>query len=285
MDWSYSGIAGARRAQAYEGEVTLTPLVKHYPPDTHAASLWLRNRQSKRWRDRIEHTGADGGPISLETILLKVAERERAQLEPPTIEVETGSEEPSSPASSYFKKPRVCAREITAWRRWDPLSECAKGLILLVFLQPHGPIPIPLPVFARHRVGMESYRPAVPSRCVNARVDSSAAALRSRPGNEEDRPPAGFPKAVSVSVRSRLGAGLEEGGLPRGITTHLLGVFFGGDCRIFCGANLVEDFAGGFAGRPRPRAREEQTTARAPRVPVMARRCLEATRALRQGCF
>jgi hypothetical protein len=68
MDWSYSGIAGARRAQAYEGEVTLTPFVKHYPPDTHAASLWLRNRQSKRWRDRIEHTGADGGPISLETI-------------------------------------------------------------------------------------------------------------------------------------------------------------------------------------------------------------------------
>jgi hypothetical protein len=88
---------------SYEGEVTLTPLVKRYPPDTQAASLWLRNRQSRKWRDRIEHTGADGGPISLEAILLKVAERERAQLEPPTIEAETGSEEPSSPASSSFK--------------------------------------------------------------------------------------------------------------------------------------------------------------------------------------
>lgn len=32
---------------------------EHYPPDTQAASLWLRNRQSGRWRDRREehHTG------------------------------------------------------------------------------------------------------------------------------------------------------------------------------------------------------------------------------------
>lgn len=35
---------------------------EHYPPDTPAASLWLRNRQSAKWRDKVdhEHTGKDG---------------------------------------------------------------------------------------------------------------------------------------------------------------------------------------------------------------------------------
>lgn len=39
---------------AYEGVVTATDTVKHYPPDTQAASLWLRNRQPKKWRDTKE---------------------------------------------------------------------------------------------------------------------------------------------------------------------------------------------------------------------------------------
>jgi hypothetical protein len=28
------------------------PYVANYPPDTAAASLWLRNRQPEKWRDR-----------------------------------------------------------------------------------------------------------------------------------------------------------------------------------------------------------------------------------------
>jgi hypothetical protein len=52
----------------YQGEVTLTPLVKHYPPDTQAASLWLRNRQPRKWRDKTDHeyTGKDGGPLQFQ---------------------------------------------------------------------------------------------------------------------------------------------------------------------------------------------------------------------------
>lgn len=41
-------------------EPVYAPYVERYPPDTQAASLWLRNRQPKRWRDRQEITGADG---------------------------------------------------------------------------------------------------------------------------------------------------------------------------------------------------------------------------------
>lgn len=54
----------------YQGQITLTPLTKHYPPDTRAASLWLRNRQPRKWRDKTAHelTGPDGGPMQVEEI-------------------------------------------------------------------------------------------------------------------------------------------------------------------------------------------------------------------------
>ncbi len=60
----------------YEGEVIQTPITKHYPPDTQAASLWLRNRQPKKWRDRQELSGPDGGPIETKDIsAIEVARR------------------------------------------------------------------------------------------------------------------------------------------------------------------------------------------------------------------
>lgn len=40
-------------------EPVYAPYTEHYPPDTQAASLWLRNRQPHLWRDKreIEHQG------------------------------------------------------------------------------------------------------------------------------------------------------------------------------------------------------------------------------------
>lgn len=38
----------------YEGKTIVTPLTKHYPPDTAAAIIWLKNRQPKKWRDKQE---------------------------------------------------------------------------------------------------------------------------------------------------------------------------------------------------------------------------------------
>lgn len=35
-----------------QGAITITPTVKHYPPDTGAAVLWLKNRQGDKWRDK-----------------------------------------------------------------------------------------------------------------------------------------------------------------------------------------------------------------------------------------
>lgn len=43
----------------YQGQVTLTPIRKIHAPDTTAAIFWLKNRQSKQWREKqeVEHTG------------------------------------------------------------------------------------------------------------------------------------------------------------------------------------------------------------------------------------
>lgn len=37
-----------------EGKIVKTPLTKHYPPDATSAIFWLKNRQPKAWRDKIE---------------------------------------------------------------------------------------------------------------------------------------------------------------------------------------------------------------------------------------
>jgi hypothetical protein len=37
-----------------DGGVIKVPCEVHYPPDTQAASLWLRNRRKQHWRDRHE---------------------------------------------------------------------------------------------------------------------------------------------------------------------------------------------------------------------------------------
>jgi len=44
---------------SYMGQSIVTPIEKHYPPDTAAAFIWLKNRQPEKWRDKkeVEHSG------------------------------------------------------------------------------------------------------------------------------------------------------------------------------------------------------------------------------------
>lgn len=53
-------------------DIVITPTVKHYPPDTTAAIFWLKNRQSKKWRDKVENeiTGSLTPPSEL-TVVIK----------------------------------------------------------------------------------------------------------------------------------------------------------------------------------------------------------------------
>ena len=76
-------------------EPVYAPYVEHYPPDTAAASLWLRNRQPKLWRERSENVqvtmtleqmilAAGGGAEELAAAIIE--EHDRKRLERPTEE-------------------------------------------------------------------------------------------------------------------------------------------------------------------------------------------------------
>jgi hypothetical protein len=62
-------------------EPVYAPFTEHYPPDVGAAFNWLKNRRPKDWRDRVEHTGADGGPIETKLDVLEQARLIAAALE------------------------------------------------------------------------------------------------------------------------------------------------------------------------------------------------------------
>lgn len=40
---------GEEKVFCFQGEIITHQTIKHYPPDTGAAALWLANRQRKRW--------------------------------------------------------------------------------------------------------------------------------------------------------------------------------------------------------------------------------------------
>lgn len=51
------------------------PVTEHYPPDTAAAFIWLKNRRPDLWRDRkeLEHTGPNGGPLQVQGAVVMVS--------------------------------------------------------------------------------------------------------------------------------------------------------------------------------------------------------------------
>lgn len=55
----------------YQGDITVTDIVKHYPPDTAACFIWLKNRAG--WKDKTNHeiTGKDGEPIAFTVSMTK----------------------------------------------------------------------------------------------------------------------------------------------------------------------------------------------------------------------
>ncbi|WP_313319506.1 hypothetical protein [Stenotrophomonas sp.] len=62
---------------SYLGEVTLTPVMKHYPPDSTAMIFWLKNRKPEHWRDKPEGFNDDAPPPAAVTVTV-VSGRKRA---------------------------------------------------------------------------------------------------------------------------------------------------------------------------------------------------------------
>lgn len=59
-----------------DDRVVRVKTTKHYAPDTQAGIFILKNRHPDAWRDRVEHTGANGAPLHPEGLSdLEVARR------------------------------------------------------------------------------------------------------------------------------------------------------------------------------------------------------------------
>jgi len=46
---------------SFQGTITETPYVKHYPPDTRAIIFWLKNRRPDLWREKPEAANGKTG--------------------------------------------------------------------------------------------------------------------------------------------------------------------------------------------------------------------------------
>lgn len=53
-----------------DNQVVMTPMIKHYPPDTTAAIFWLKNRRKEEWRDKSE---TDVNVTNLDELLRAIA--------------------------------------------------------------------------------------------------------------------------------------------------------------------------------------------------------------------
>lgn len=52
---------------SFEGKITdSVEYIKHFTPDTIACIFWLKNRRPDLWRDKVEVTGKDGGPMTIQ---------------------------------------------------------------------------------------------------------------------------------------------------------------------------------------------------------------------------
>ncbi len=63
----------------FQGTVISETYTKHYPPDTAAAFIWLKNRRPALWRDRQEVVYPEGVKIIRDTIPKKLKEKTDAK--------------------------------------------------------------------------------------------------------------------------------------------------------------------------------------------------------------
>lgn len=65
----------------YQGEIIITETTKHYPPDTGAAFIWLKNRRPEDWRDKTEQAITHSESIDMAEIDRELAEAAKVKAE------------------------------------------------------------------------------------------------------------------------------------------------------------------------------------------------------------
>ncbi len=92
-----------------QSEIVLTPIIKHYPPDTTACIYWTKNRQPQKWRDRTDTaiqnpdgTAITSAPVQVHLILPAgraegIMQCERIEAVPVTVEPAPAQVPPQEP--------------------------------------------------------------------------------------------------------------------------------------------------------------------------------------------
>jgi hypothetical protein len=58
----------------YMGQITITPIIKNYAPDTTACIFWLKNRNKVNWRDKIDITDDNSPAPTPVRVVIEVAD-------------------------------------------------------------------------------------------------------------------------------------------------------------------------------------------------------------------
>ena len=58
--------------RALNGEIVITPTIKHYPPDPTSGIFWLKNRSPAKWREKVEIDPEDGQAPESKTFTFQV---------------------------------------------------------------------------------------------------------------------------------------------------------------------------------------------------------------------
>jgi hypothetical protein len=64
----------------YQGAITITPLVKHHPPDPTSMIFWLKNRRPDLWRDKPD-PAADEAPVLPVKVVVQVEDASQPEAE------------------------------------------------------------------------------------------------------------------------------------------------------------------------------------------------------------
>jgi hypothetical protein len=68
----------------HEGKLIKTNTIKHYPPDTAAAFIWLKNRNPTIWRDKHEiETSGGSTPITIQINPTHTRDHDRNAIDSP----------------------------------------------------------------------------------------------------------------------------------------------------------------------------------------------------------
>lgn len=63
---------------SHNGEITKTDITKHYPPDTAAAFIWLKNRRPDIWRDKpAQNDDEQAQPVSVNIVIQDASKKKQ----------------------------------------------------------------------------------------------------------------------------------------------------------------------------------------------------------------